>query len=376
MKKKGSALVIVLVILTALLVTGTAVYSYIVSTSKTNNMEMQKEAVKTASMSALNIGEYYLINDKNYKNIMDSSSVTVPKEYVKEIVNSTNFNNNVKNGYELDDYNYDIVIKNKGNGNYDIVATAYKGKNKSENKSTVKIDSIKNKGEDFFKALGNNEIGMFNILNNSDFSISNSVKDLSGISYNFYNFKGEVPEVLEDGYNLNLDNKKIASLNLNLKKEDIALNNLDDLINDLEYFSNGYKVILFDNNNNYKYLNSYDIDSNILNNYSGALVKLNDDWLNASWNDSYLLIYNGNLNIEDNIFDLEGDELFIYGNGKVNLNRVYLGDEASSIIRNNRTYISIVSSDGINIKNSVMHINGSFKDKNNNLSSILKKFVK
>lgn len=376
MKKKGSALVIVLVILTALLVTGTAVYSYIVSTSKTNNMEMQKEAVKTASMSALNIGEYYLINDKNYKNIMDSSSVTVPKEYVKEIVNSTNFNNNVKNGYELDDYNYDIVIKNKGNGNYDIVATAYKGKNKSENKSTVKIDSIKNKGEDFFKALGNNEIGMFNILNNSDFSISNSVKDLSGISYNFYNFKGEVPEVLEDGYNLNLDNKKIASLNLNLKKEDITLNNLDDLINDLEYFSNGYKVILFDNNNNYKYLNSYDIDSNILNNYSGALVKLNDDWLNASWNDSYLLICNGNLNIEDNIFDLEGDELFIYGNGKVNLNRVYLGDEASSIIRNNRTYISIVSSDGINIKNSVMHINGSFKDKNNNLSSILKKFVK
>lgn len=376
MKKKGSALVIVLVILTALLVTGTAVYSYIVSTSKTNNMEMQKEAVKTASMSALNIGEYYLINDKNYKNIMDSSSVTVPKEYVKEIVNSTNFNNNVKNGYELDDYNYDIVIKNKGNGNYDIVATAYKGKNKSENKSTVKIDSIKNKGEDFFKALGNNELGMFNILNNSDFSISNSVKDLSGISYNFYNFKGEVPEVLEDGYNLNLDNKKIDPLNLNLKKEDITLNNLDDLINDLEYFSNGYKVILFDNNNNYKYLNSYDIDSNILNNYSGALVKLNDDWLNASWNDSYLLICNGNLNVEDNIFDLEGDELFIYGNGKVNLNRVYLGDEASSIIRNNRTYISIVSSEGINIKNSVMHINGSFKDKNNNLSSILKKFVK
>lgn len=376
MKKKGSALVIVLVILTALLVTGTAVYSYIVSTSKTNNMEMQKEAVKTASMSALNIGEYYLINDKNYKNIMDSSSVTVPKEYVKEIVNSTNFNNNVKNGYELDDYNYDIVIKNKGNGNYDIVATAYKGRNKSENKSTVKINSIKNKGEDFFKALGNDEIGMFNILNNSDFSISNSVKDLNGISYNFYNFKEEVPEVLEDGYNLNLDNKKIAPLNLNLKKEDITLNNLDDLINDLEYFSNGYKVILFDNNNNYKYLNSYDIDSNILNNYSGALVKLNNDWLNASWNDSYLLICNGNLNIEDNIFDLEGDELFIYGNGKVNLNRVYLGDEASSIIRNNRTYISIVSSDGINIKNSVMHINGSFKDKNNNLSSILKKFVK
>lgn len=385
MKKRGSALVVVLFTLTALLVVGLAVYSYIVSTSKVNNAEKEKESLETAAMSALNIGEYYLINKEKYKNIASGDSININKSDIENLLNDNNFKNikYIKEDYRLSSilYNYSITLKNNGDGNYNVESKVSNNNSEITKDSIVKIKI--NNGISIFNALDNNMIGMFNILNDCDFSIYDSDTKIKNASYNFYNMKdlNSLPSELENADNLNPNNKKINKLKLKLKKGDIniymkTINNFD-----------GESILR---------CNEYNIptDENILKNYSAVLVSLSDN--------KYMLICNGNVNIEGIMSAGYNDNFFIYADGTVSLDNCFIGYKEngwggildwisswanSSIIKvlesifgKHYTYypnnITIVSGDGISISNSYLNIKGTFSDSNEQIKNILKKLIK
>ncbi|MDO5038639.1 hypothetical protein [Clostridium sp.] len=393
MKKRGSALVVVLLTLTALVIIGLATYSYIVNTSKLNNDENNNEALKGATMSALSIGEYYLINKQKYKNIKVGQGAYFTGNDIKDILSDDNFKNisyvNKNVRLSNDNYKYYVKVYNEGNNEFNINATVTLGNLKSSKNSIVKIEDEELKGKDFFNVLDNKKIGMFNILGGHKFSVEDLSGSIENVSYNFYGLDNNVklPSLLKNGINLNKKNEKTKSLNLILKKGDISVSNLNELINKLEnhnIFGRKMKVVLInegyekDEKYKIKYFKSIEEAKSEFKDYSAILIKLNRDFLNADWHDSYLLVCNGNLDIEnigESNYGLEGDELFIYSSGKVEFNEVKIGTH-NHLFMNDDVYMSIVSKNGINIEDSDIYLKGSFKDISNNLKNVLKKLIK
>lgn len=137
-KKKGYALVIVLLSLMALVITGMAVYSYVANTSKLNKNERQKEMLDTAAKSGLSIGQYYLINEKNFKNIKVSKEID--KDYIDKKVSSNNFADvDVNEEGRLDSYDYSIVITKEKDNTYTITSKVSNGNLTSKEISKVSI---------------------------------------------------------------------------------------------------------------------------------------------------------------------------------------------------------------------------------------------
>lgn len=137
-KKKGYALVIVLLSLMALVITGTAVYSYVASTSRLNRNEREKEMLETAAKSGISIGQYYLINEKKFKEIKNNQEI-ISQEYIKNKINRSNFANVDVNGEGiLDSYNYNIIIR-KDKNIYTITSKVSKGNLTTEETSKISI---------------------------------------------------------------------------------------------------------------------------------------------------------------------------------------------------------------------------------------------
>lgn len=137
-KKKGYALVIVLLSLMALVITGTAIFSYVASTSRLNRNEREKEMLETAAKSGISIGQYYLINEKKFKEIKNNQEI-ISQEYIKNKINRSNFANVDVNGEGiLDSYNYNIVIT-KDKNIYTITAKVSKGNLTTEETNKISI---------------------------------------------------------------------------------------------------------------------------------------------------------------------------------------------------------------------------------------------
>lgn len=137
-KKKGYALVIVLLSLMALVITGTAVYSYVASTSRLNRNEREKEMLETAAKSGISIGQYYLINEKKFKEIKNNQEI-ISQEYIKNKINRSNFANVDVNGEGiLDSYNYNIIIR-KDKNIYTITSKVSKGNLTTEETNKISI---------------------------------------------------------------------------------------------------------------------------------------------------------------------------------------------------------------------------------------------
>lgn len=138
-KKKGYALVIVLLSLMALVITGTAIFSYVASTSRLNRNEREKEMLETAAKSGISIGQYYLINEKKFNQIKNNQEI-ISQEYIKDKIKSSNFAN-VGNNEEgkLDSYNYNITITKDTDNTYTIKSTVT---NTKENLSTEETSNI------------------------------------------------------------------------------------------------------------------------------------------------------------------------------------------------------------------------------------------
>lgn len=137
-KKKGYALVVVLLSLMALVITGTAVYSYVASTSRLNRNEREKEMLETAAKSGISIGQYYLINEKKFKEIKNNQEI-ISQEYIKDKIKSSNFANVDVNGEGiLDSYNYNIIIR-KDKNIYTITSKVSKGNLTTEETNKISI---------------------------------------------------------------------------------------------------------------------------------------------------------------------------------------------------------------------------------------------
>lgn len=137
-KKKGYALVIVLLSLMALVITGTAVYSYVASTSRLNRNEREKEMLETAAKSGISIGQYYLINEKKFKEIKNNQEI-ISQEYIKNKINRSNFADVDVNGEGiLDSYNYNIIIR-KDKNIYTITSKVSKGNLTTEETNKISI---------------------------------------------------------------------------------------------------------------------------------------------------------------------------------------------------------------------------------------------
>lgn len=137
-KKKGYALVVVLLSLMALVITGTAVYSYVASTSRLNRNEREKEMLETAAKSGISIGQYYLINEKKFKEIKNNQEI-ISQEYIKNKINRSNFANVDVNGEGiLDSYNYNIIIR-KDKNIYTITSKVSKGNLNTEETNKISI---------------------------------------------------------------------------------------------------------------------------------------------------------------------------------------------------------------------------------------------
>ena len=137
-KKKGYALVIVLLSLMALVITGTAIFSYVASTSRLNRNEREKEMLETAAKSGISIGQYYLINEKKFKEIKNNQEI-ISQEYIKNKINRSNFANVDVNGEGiLDSYNYNIIIR-KDKNIYTITSKVSKGNLNTEETNKISI---------------------------------------------------------------------------------------------------------------------------------------------------------------------------------------------------------------------------------------------
>lgn len=138
-KKKGYALVIVLLSLMALVITGMAVYSYVANTSKLNRSQRQKEMIETAAKSGLSIGQYYLINEKKFKEMKNNQEI-ISQQYIKDKINSSNFTDvDVNEEGMLNSYSYNIVITKEKDNTYTIKSIASKGNLTAEETSKVSI---------------------------------------------------------------------------------------------------------------------------------------------------------------------------------------------------------------------------------------------
>ena len=137
-KKKGYALVVVLLSLMALVITGTAVYSYVASTSRLNRNEREKEMLETAAKSGISIGQYYLINEKKFKEIKNNQEI-ISQEYIKNKINRSNFANVDVNGEGLlNSYKCNIVIT-KDKNIYTITSKVSKGNLTTEETNKISI---------------------------------------------------------------------------------------------------------------------------------------------------------------------------------------------------------------------------------------------
>lgn len=137
-KKKGYALVVVLLSLMALVITGTAIFSYVASTSRLNRNEREKEMLETAAKSGISIGQYYLINEKKFKEIKNNQEI-ISQEYIKNKINRSNFANVDVNGEGiLDSYNYNIIIR-KDKNIYTITSKVSKGNLTTEETNKISI---------------------------------------------------------------------------------------------------------------------------------------------------------------------------------------------------------------------------------------------
>lgn len=137
-KKKGYALVIVLLSLMALVITGTAIFSYVASTSRLNRNEREKEMLETAAKSGISIGQYYLINEKKFKEIKNNQEI-ISQEYIKNKINRSNFADVDVNGEGiLDSYNYNIIIR-KDKNIYTITSKVSKGNLTTEETNKISI---------------------------------------------------------------------------------------------------------------------------------------------------------------------------------------------------------------------------------------------
>lgn len=137
-KKKGYALVVVLLSLMALVITGTAIFSYVASTSRLTRNEREKEMLETAAKSGISIGQYYLINEKKFKEIKNNQEI-ISQEYIKNKINRSNFANVDVNGEGiLDSYNYNIIIR-KDKNIYTITSKVSKGNLTTEETNKISI---------------------------------------------------------------------------------------------------------------------------------------------------------------------------------------------------------------------------------------------
>ncbi len=387
MKKKGSALVVVLLTLTALLITGLAVYSYIVNTSKTNNSEMKKEAIETAAMSALNIGEYYLINDKNYKDISSGNSKDVPEEYIQERITDNNFNiiNNINEENKLNFYNYNIILKNNGDESYTISATAYKDGNKctKESKIIIKLENDLTK-EERMELFLNNISGLTllntNNLNVSDDSlviIEDSTFNIKGVvKSNFVNADKQLDKFLpddkiNDSYvyntrNINNGMKRVDGLNLKFGEKNANIYDLGQEIKWLEAESwvSKNNVILV-NNNGYKFAQLNELNDDVLKNYSAAVIAIDSSY------DNYIILCNGKLTLQGDVYisALEGsgeNQFLIYSTDSIHLNNAEISNR-----------ISLIAGNEITIDNySNVTAYGEFTYSQSSIKNILEKFIK
>ncbi|MEG2108623.1 MAG: hypothetical protein RRY19_02460 [Clostridium sp.] len=386
-KKKGSALVVVLLSLTALIITSIAVYSYVANRSKLNKNSNNNEILETAAKSALSIGEYYLINDKNYKNISNNITVEVPENYIKEKVGSNNFDNGdvVLEDNKLEKFNYSVNITNDNN-RYKIQAIAKIGRNtKEENRDIVLKTSEKLTADENVDLLLKDSSGI-TILNSDNLEIKNSIVKLSNSTFNINGVlksnnispDKQLTSYLtkydntsfgwHESYSYNMVNENIGGirsngLNLMFGQNGLNIDELQEKLFWLDSFNYSGDAILYNNYGYYREISLSNLNGQILKNYSGAIIKLSDY--------NYVLLCNGNLNITGYISDI--DNIFIYSTGIVTIDegRNFMSD---SNVFNGR--MSIVANEGINIRDSFIENSvGSF-NKTDALKKCLRKFTK
>ncbi|MDY6012453.1 hypothetical protein, partial [Clostridium sp.] len=113
-------------------------YSYVASTSRLNRNEREKEMLETAAKSGISIGQYYLINEKKFKEIKNNQEI-ISQEYIKNKINRSNFADVDVNGEGiLDSYNYNIIIR-KDKNIYTITSKVSKGNLTTEETSKISI---------------------------------------------------------------------------------------------------------------------------------------------------------------------------------------------------------------------------------------------
>ncbi|WP_338630371.1 hypothetical protein [Clostridium baratii] len=390
-KKKGSALVVVLLTLTALTITGIAVYSYVANKSKLNKNTTENEILETAALSGLSVGEYYLIDDKNYKNINNNEEMEVPKEYIDKKFKSNNFinSNYVLNENYLENISCKINIKND-NGTYTVDSIATRGNNKKEEKRKVLLKHDKKlsgyedidlflKGISDITILNGNNLDIrdsFLNLNYATFNINGILKSkyesaeyqirnvlLNNNVFNYYTNILHVDRII----NNNEGGKRSKGLNLLLDNGDLYIKNIGHCYNMLNRDRYSNNVLLYKSSGEYMMMNLKNINRNIIKNYCCAIIKVNEN--------DYVLLNNGNLTIDGKI-NFPGN-LLIYSTGIATIQ-----DYGYSIFDSGVSYdenygdFNIIANKGIHIYNFSLKGSGSSFPISDSLRKCLKKFTK
>lgn len=353
MKKKGSALVTVLVIFTALIIIATAISSAVINTNKLNKRYSENIDLELAAKSAVNMIKEDFISRINTKKIKTLEDV---EKYVENINNNivseeVNYLNSFLDIYSKDDIFLDVLLDISEKDKF-IITTYAKNENKNIKKEENAVLIL--------KFTSNNTGGVeveedecvvnpVNFLNiKSNLQIQNCSQDLE-----------EISKYISLGGNLNFNNQDVNKdqsyemKNLNLLisnpyldkeiNESIYINTQisDDVIDEeklknenVEYIKN--KNIIQIENKNIKINSSVDIDSDKTIIMKNSILKI----------DGNLNMYTGNtLNIE-----LENSKLIIMG-------KIYSANTININLKSNSTiYINndleAVKELNININNS------------------------
>lgn len=381
MKKKGAALVTVLVIFTALIIIATSISSAVINSAKLNKRYSENIDLELAAKSGVNIIKEDFISKVNSKEINTLDKVN---EYIKSITSQQNINNLIK---EYSNNNITLTL------NLTLVSTD--GKNvlkmtstaKNEDKVSVeKIEQqslvldIKENTIDYDLSIFKNYINISNDIeigaNNQNTSYTKN--SAYGNSCNVQNnSSGYQPKYEPDLKNIvininrnelsNINNNfisdKVESLNTNsnieitnkeyIKYDRLNMDNKSVLINNSK--------IMFDGASNCTNLNTFSeiINSTVV--FNGDFISNNK--INMKVVQNSIIIVNGNLKVQNglNMNNFENSILIVTGDLEMPTieNSQIINLSNSIIIIGGKLYAQ--NSVNINLNNSILMTIGNFE---------------
>lgn len=351
MKKRGSSILAVILIITSLLILGTAIASAVVNTVKLNKNYSDIVDLELAAKSSINI-------------VVDNFKANVEKKAeVNDYFISEKYTNVIKDINNIYDVESGIEIKLSYSMNDDILTIKAEAKNRNKNvikeeKKRIVFDGDSEVEEDDNSNIDGNTFKPINFINGIQ-NVSLGYTKLDFLNYIAY---GGNLTSNNDEFNKPTYIKPTPSQELKNKKVQFNEENFNVLLR--EYDRESYNP--FVRGNNYLEIKGSDVQANTFNELKAENVIVDGEvYLNSgnpTWKiDNSVLIIDGNLKSSNpvKIEIVNNGKLIINGDININNSLNIKVDNGSLIEVNGEIYLS--GQCNMEINNSTFFVKGDFR---------------